>query len=348
MNDNAAKSVRVAFSEGKRQYQEYVDSRLICGEISIYAVIKRNKFPLLRQRNTLSTSKVKLKTTSLKQDCKLFAPLYVACQSREGDIADFFSHENHSHPPSISEYGKLRKGSKADFLQILANHGSTELECSPVTSKVMDGAALVQMSKPGDSKSFGQYASKVFVDRVLRTINKDNVERVDVVFDRYFKQSLKSETRDKRGDGIRISVRETTPVPKDWGRFLRVDENKEELFTLLAKELAKQISSSQVIVATTSDTVVSNMPIDRGSLSPCNHEEADTRILLHVKHAAQNNHTRICIQTVDTNVVVIAVSIFNQLGIEQIWIEFGTGKDKRWLPVHEYAASLGEEICSGL
>ena len=50
---------------------------------------------------------------------------------------------------------------------------------------------------------------------------------------------------------------------------------------------------------------------------------------------------RICIQTVDTDIIVIAVSVFNQLAIEQLCIEFGTGKNKWWLPVHEYAASLG-------
>ena len=31
-----------------------------------------------------------------------------------------------------------------------------------------------------------------------------------------------------------------------------------------------------------------------------------------------------------------------------LWIEFGTGKDRRWLPIHDYANALEERVCSGL
>ena len=41
-------------------------------------------------------------------------------------------------------------------------------------------------------------------------------------------------------------------------------------------------------------------------LSPCDHEEADTRIFVHVKHAA-NEHSRIMIKTIYTDVVCIAI-----------------------------------------
>ena len=47
----------------------------------------------------------------------LYADLYVACQSREGDLDNFFAHRNHAFPVSISEYGKLQKAtSKFHFL----------------------------------------------------------------------------------------------------------------------------------------------------------------------------------------------------------------------------------------
>ena len=49
-------------------------------------------------------------------------------------------------------------------------------------------------------------------------------------------------------------------------------------------------------------------------------------IFLHVKNAVETNHREISIQTVDTDVVVIAVSLFRQLNIEKLWIEFGTGR----------------------
>nr|XP_047122657.1 uncharacterized protein LOC124806098 [Hydra vulgaris] len=55
-------------------------------------------------------------------------------------------------------------------------------------------------------------------------------------------------------------------------------------------------------------------------------------------------HQVVCIQTVDTNVVAISISVFKQLtGIKQLWIEFGVGKLKRWLPIHYYAQKIGEK-----
>ena len=95
MNEDALKSFRVAYETGKRQYEEFVNDRLETGNISIYAPNPKNKFPLLREKNKLKTMKSELQVVSLKQDCKLFASLYVSFQSRNGDLDDFFSHEKH-------------------------------------------------------------------------------------------------------------------------------------------------------------------------------------------------------------------------------------------------------------
>lgn len=92
---------------GEDQYKDYVKKRLVKCEKSIHLTIPKNNLPLFRKKNTVSTSNAKLKVASLKDDCKLYASLYIACQSRSGDLAEFFSHENHSYPPSVSEYGML-------------------------------------------------------------------------------------------------------------------------------------------------------------------------------------------------------------------------------------------------
>ncbi len=284
---------------------------------------------------------------SLKQDCKLFASLHVACQSRNGDLKEFFKHENHANPPSISEYGSLRKGNKADFLKCIENCGKSILESPRTTVKILDGAAIVQMMPPGCAKTFGQYSS-LFVESVKKEFRSESMRRIDVVFDRYFPDSLKSDTREKRGCGTRISVKANTPICNNWRQFLRVSENKEELFALLAEQLKDSSVAGKVIVATSAEDIKCNSPINSESIRPCNQEEADTRIFLHAKHAADNGHSRISIRTVDTDVVAIAIHQFGKLRIEELWIEFGTGRHKRWLPVHEYVASLGNDVCAAL
>ncbi len=60
--------------------------------------------------------------------------------SKGKDLADFFVHENHAYPPSISEYGKLRKGIKADFLACIEEKDNIaeENEVS-VSAKIING-----------------------------------------------------------------------------------------------------------------------------------------------------------------------------------------------------------------
>ena len=59
------------------------------------------------------------------------------------------------------------------------------------------------------------------------------------------------------------------------------------------------------------------------ALAPFNHEEADTRMLLHASHAAQHGHHAVLIQTVDTDVVVLAVSLELQ-SEEKLWLAVGS------------------------
>ena len=83
---------------------------------------------------------------------------------------------------------------------------------------------------------------------------------------------------------------------------------------------------------------------DVNSLAPCNQEEADTRMMLHVAHAAQHGHHQIQVRTVDTDVVVLAVMVVNKLPAgDELWVAFGTGKNYRYIAAHEIASSLGPE-----
>ena len=44
-----------------------------------------------------------------------------ACQSRDGDLNEFFRHENHPYPPALTNLGALRFGSKSDLLSCVCS-----------------------------------------------------------------------------------------------------------------------------------------------------------------------------------------------------------------------------------
>jgi len=103
------------------------------------------------------------------------------------------------------------------------------------------------------------------------------------------------------------------------------------------------------IVATNLENIVTNDPtLNNLELAPCNHEEADTWLLLHVLSGSSCGYKKISIVTVDTDVVVISLYHFFSMDLEELWIEFGTGRNKRYFPIHQLANSLSEEVCRAL
>ena len=49
-------------------------------------------------------------------DLALFSRLYIVCQTRGGNLEEFFRHENQPWPSSLAKLGDLRSGSKADLV----------------------------------------------------------------------------------------------------------------------------------------------------------------------------------------------------------------------------------------
>lgn len=55
----------------------------------------------------------------LRNDCSLFSRLFIACQTRKGNLPEFFRHENQPVPPALSKNGEMRTGQKSDLLHCL-------------------------------------------------------------------------------------------------------------------------------------------------------------------------------------------------------------------------------------
>lgn len=88
---------------------------------------------------------------------------------------------------------------------------------------------------------------------------------------------------------------------------------------------------------------------DTTTLAPCNHEKADSRMMLPVAHVADSGHKKILIRTVYTDVVVLAVALARTLDEEaEVWVSFGTGNAFRFLIVHEIARALGPKKAQAL
>ncbi len=235
MDAQVAETVRRIETLGEEQYTEYVTERLEECTTPITQTIHKNKLPLFSRPPVKSKSRHKEQLAALKSDCGLFSRLYISCQTRDGNMDNFFSHENQAAPPALSTGGKLRFGVKADLLHCLESDLLEESMSNgaPITdATILDGAVVVQMPNPSASRTFQEYGEGVFASYVLAQLEKSI--RIDLVWDVYQPASLKASTREKRGKGTRKRVGPSTKMPKNWSDFLRVDENKTELFAFLS------------------------------------------------------------------------------------------------------------------
>jgi hypothetical protein len=169
------------------------------------------------------------------------------------------------------------------------------------------------------------------------------------VWDRYLEHSLKAGTRLKRGSGQRVVVREKTPIPRNWPSFLRVDENKAELYSFLTKCVANLAIPGKELYSTQNSFVMCAHECDFGpDLAPCDHEEADTRLFLHAVHTANQGHHSVTIRSVDTDVLVLAIAAFQFLSLHELWVAFGVKDKFRYIPAHSIARSIGDQKARAL
>ncbi|KAJ8889701.1 hypothetical protein PR048_009202 [Dryococelus australis] len=82
---------------------------------------------------------------------------------------------------------------------------------------------------------------------------------------------------------------------------------------------------------------------------PCNHDEADTRLIFPTADAVARGCKAILLRTVDTDVLVLVVDAAQQLvGEPEIWTSLGTGKNHKFIAAHTIARSLGPQMSSAL
>ncbi|MES9881863.1 MAG: hypothetical protein ABW185_13375 [Sedimenticola sp.] len=354
MNEESSEVFINACEKGKQLHNCYVNDRLINGTVAITDTIKRHIVPTFAK--PVESKSRNSKVSMVKRDASLVTQLFLSMQSRQdADLDEFFRYENQKEPPAISDKGKLRSGKKSDILDCLEIPKVTGP--SDVTAKVLDGAAIVHMVQPTKATNFAEYVTRHFMPFIASNMQGE-VQRLDIVWDTYPEESLKLQAQEKRGTGTMVArtvVKGSTAIPTSWKHFLQNRDNKVNLFRFLSNAVVDASANiSQVLLYSTKDdlvivnTIHGKSQADLQTISPCNHEEADGRMFLHVADASRQGHSKVLVRTVDSDVVVIGISMFQHLRLEELWIDFGTGKSHRHIPVHTIVQNLGPEKCCAL
>ncbi|EDO42325.1 predicted protein [Nematostella vectensis] len=216
MGNEVAETIVNLDALGKSQYSSFLKDVIKDRTVAIGKSLKQNKLPLFRKQASRNKSKQSKTISLLQNNVALFAQLYIAMQSRDADLREFFSHEVQPFPPSLSEFGNLRlPTAKSDLLRCLSQPSQpeppTEVDC-----KVCDWAVIVHCLPVTRVMTFDDYAENVFLQYIR-----------------------KEATREKRGTGLRRKAEGRTKIPPKWMEFLRGPRNKQELFQFLSVKVAE-------------------------------------------------------------------------------------------------------------
>ena len=230
-------------------------------------------------------------------------------------------------PLSIADAdGTLKKTPKSQLLHKI--EGTVEpVQCiNEDHTFIVDGMAYVRQLKVND------LTYKEFATRLLKYIVScaRSATRIDVVFDVYKENSIKDVERLRRSSGeLVVKKIVATSSIKQWNQLLSSGDLKNKLVDFFVTEWKRDQSAiGDKTIFVTNNRFAYKLTTDSYQMVEeleSDHEEADTRMLLHAKHASLT-HERI-ISTPDNDVFVIALAKLADIEA-RLYMLTGT-KDKR-------------------
>ena len=127
----------------------------------------------------------------------------------------------------------------------------------------------------------------------------------------------------------------------NWDRFIVVEENKASLAHFISTEMTQRYEAHprrELVVSGGFNEILkvwsSNTSREDLQELSSDHEEADTRIVLHAKHAAAVGYKQVNVLCRDTDVLVLLLAHREDL-CEEIWMFSGTSRRKKYTHVHK-------------
>ena len=148
----AVETVMNAKRIGQEQFEAFTSEHLLDRTKAVDDPISRNKLKVFSISTPRNQSKGLQQLASVKNDRELFARQYISCQTRDGNLQEFFRHENQACPPLLSAGGNLFTGTKSDLITCLEEVSEAKTE-TPVTSCiVVDGSTHCPDAEAGCRK----------------------------------------------------------------------------------------------------------------------------------------------------------------------------------------------------
>jgi len=357
-SDKVASDLLEYVDAGHVAAEQFITSRLCNKTVKFHDTLKRQNLTTFKSMavcKQLSTSQKK--TVEIKAERNLLGRLLFL--SRENDISlpKLFEYPLGPIPWALATAdGGMIKTSKAQLLHYLESLVQP-CQITPSSLKdainILDGNALLQACSHVPD-TFEELATQMF-----GCLPKSPI--VHFVTDSYKDMSIKQSERTRRGFSPAFCVGGSkTKLPRDFKAFMRNSENKRQLIRLLLSEWRSSckyatrlhgrtlyfVEEEDCWVLTSDGNDVTGMI----ATDLCSdHEEADSRIILHCLHASRTASatTAIVVRSPDTDVLVILLAYASSL-CQRVYLDTGTGNKRRLIDIQAIADVLGTDVCAAL
>ncbi|XP_067931036.1 uncharacterized protein [Watersipora subatra] len=352
-------SLDQAYCDGEKALTEFIEERVVKKTTDVFAPIKQQKLKTFGT-TTKSTSSSK---DEVKSGRSLFGRMLVVANQRKIDLKNLltYSLSSVSLPLANAEGSGLNKTTKADLLKELetdCDSQTADIDSLYNTALIIDAMALIQaLPRSQIPTTFGELSTKVL--HVINSYSKMyKAKRVDFVGDNYPRVSIKGFERSRRTHGrlqITHIYKADQNIPKQWSKFLAVGQNKEALLEFLVQSWkSANLKEDLELYATSGATCVryvftnndASPPVSEVPELHSDHEEADTRLLLHATHARA--YGTVLIKSPDTDVAILCLSHFPKMNCERLIFATGVGSKLRLLDIGIMHIKLGSDLCAAL
>ena len=357
-----------AHEVGDLAFVDFINSRLHVtapdsdnnGEKDIFTPINLQKLKTFSNHiHKTSVTKDKIKSVSLKASSDLLGRILMISQVRKIDVKETLGYSLNPYPPAIVQYGGAPVKTNKSALMRHIEQTASEQNALPNRNGcvwIFDGMAVLQQMK-NIPPTFEKLADKVLTD-ILQVVQKFGAERVDFVTDCYPDQSIKDCERTRRAttgvQQVKI-MRGDQKTPKQFKKYLSSGTNKESLveymFTEWSKCSPEKLGSTSIYITHGHEchSLLSKdgvLMVQEVTALKADHEEADTRMILHASHAA-DSYDNVVIRSADTDVFILGIASAHKLKA-QLFMHAGPWSDSRTIPLSSIANELGNDVCDAL
>jgi len=343
------------YEAGKVMANEFLTNRILSSREKFHEPIRKKKIP------TFFTPKIKVSTAKsesvIEANRNIIGKL-LSIGAKTEQLIDFQKALNFSlyTVPLCLAYpdGTRRASPKSKLLEVILMTPCliTELPSDIIRHQfvfIVDMMSQVRSCMTSLPDSYEE-----FILNFLRTLPK-GFHRVDIVADCYRNNSIKSSERIKRGDSEKVIIGSLfSRLPRDMNKFLMNNDNKNSLIKLIFRfirdnraRVLQMLQTETIILSGDSECYnVTATSVSESTLKS-NHEEADTKVVMHVYDILQNTSLSIVLRSPsgDTDILVILLGVITS-GKERVYYDYGNGKNRKGTWLH--AVQLEDDQQSAL